>query len=149
MFSKIDLQLCQRSRYWCGKGLCTKIAHVKYEWSRQYFERWDPCHDWLVGWLYWRFTSLQWYFSHIATWKQEITNLWKFKWRGRESNPVPLAPQPKSLPLGHRCPPPPPPHAFNKVKGRGQCHIMVILGSSCHKDYVCQIWMIYHQYYIA
>ena len=33
----------------------------------------------LVGWLYWGFTSLQWYFSHIATWKQEITNLWKFK----------------------------------------------------------------------
>ena len=51
----------------------------------------------LVGWMYWEFTSLQWYFSHIATWKQEITNLWKFKWWCRESNPVPLAPQAKSL----------------------------------------------------
>ena len=28
----------------------------------------------------------------IATWKQEITNLWKFKWRDWESNPGPLAP---------------------------------------------------------
>ena len=35
--------------------------------------------------------------SHISNWKQEITNLWKFKWRGRESNPVPLAAQAKSL----------------------------------------------------
>ena len=50
-----------------------------------------------VGWLYWGFTSLQLYFSHVATWKQEITNLWNFKWRGRESNPGPLAPQAKSL----------------------------------------------------
>ena len=47
--------------------------------------------------LYWGFTSLQRYFSHIATWKQEITNLWKFKWRGWESNPGPLSPQAKSL----------------------------------------------------
>ena len=39
----------------------------------------------------------QQYLSHIATWKQEITNLWKFKWRGRGSNPGPLAPQAKSL----------------------------------------------------
>ena len=53
--------------------------------------------DGLVGWLYSGFTSLQRYFSHIATWKQEITNLWKSKWRGRESNPGPLAPQAKSL----------------------------------------------------
>ena len=54
--------------------------------------------NWLVvGWLYWGFTSLHWYFSHIATWKQEITNLWKFKCRGRESNLGPLAPQAKSL----------------------------------------------------
>ena len=51
----------------------------------------------LVGWLYWGFTSLQRYFSHIATWKQEITNLWKFKWRCRESNPGPLTLQAKSL----------------------------------------------------
>ena len=48
-------------------------------------------------WLYWGFTSLQRYFSHIVTWKQEITNLWKFKRRGGESNPSPLAPQAKSL----------------------------------------------------
>ena len=27
---------------------------------------------------------------------QEITNLWKFKWRGRESNPGPLAPKPRA-----------------------------------------------------
>ena len=56
------------------------------------------CHNAsLVGWLYWGFTLLQRYFSHIETWKQEITNLWKFKWWGRESNPGPLAPQAKSL----------------------------------------------------
>ena len=30
----------------------------------------------LVGWLYWGFTSLKRYFSHIATCKQEVTNLW-------------------------------------------------------------------------
>ena len=34
----------------------------------------DQGHE--VGWLYWWFTSLQRYFSHIATWKQEITNRW-------------------------------------------------------------------------
>ena len=33
----------------------------------------------------------------FTTWKQEITNLWKFKWRGQESNPGPLALQAKSL----------------------------------------------------
>ena len=27
----------------------------------------------MVGWLYWGFTSLQRYFSQIATWKHEIT----------------------------------------------------------------------------
>ena len=47
---------------------------------------------WLVGWLYWGFTSIQWYFGHIATWKQEITNIWS-----GESNPGPLNPQAKSL----------------------------------------------------
>ena len=52
---------------------------------------------WLAGWFYWRFTTLQRYFSHVAIWKQEITNLLKFKWRGRESNPGPFAPQAKSL----------------------------------------------------
>ena len=31
----------------------------------------DQGHE--VGWLYWWLTSLQRYFSHIATWKQEIT----------------------------------------------------------------------------
>ena len=51
---------------------------------------------WLVGWLFWGLTSIKRSFSHISTWKQEITNLWKFKWRGRESNPGPLAPQAKS-----------------------------------------------------
>ena len=51
----------------------------------------------LVVWLYWGFTSLQRYFSHIATWKQDITNLWKFNWRGRESSPGPLDLQAKSL----------------------------------------------------
>ena len=50
-----------------------------------------------VGWLFWGLTSIKRSFSHISTWKQEITNLWKFKWRGRKSNPGPLAP------LGHRC----------------------------------------------
>ena len=34
----------------------------------------DQGHE--VGWLYWGFTSLQRYFSHIATWKQDITNPW-------------------------------------------------------------------------
>ena len=34
----------------------------------------DQGHE--VGWLYWGFTSLQRYFSYIATWKQEIANLW-------------------------------------------------------------------------
>ena len=48
---------------------------------------WLCVFTWLVGWL----------FSHISTWKQEITNLWKFKWRGRESNLGLLAPQAKSL----------------------------------------------------
>ena len=47
-----------------------------------------------VGWLVVLRINV---FSHISTWKQEITNLWKFKWRGRESNPGPLAPQAKSL----------------------------------------------------
>ena len=46
----------------------------------------------LVGWL----VDLA-IFSHISTWKQEIPNLRKFKWRGRESKPGPLAPQAKSL----------------------------------------------------
>ena len=46
-----------------------------------------------VCWLYWGFTSA----IIIAAWKQEIANPWKFKWRGRESNPGPLAPQAKSL----------------------------------------------------
>ena len=32
---------------------------------------------WLVR-LFWGFTSLSFYFSHIATWKQEIPNLWNF-----------------------------------------------------------------------
>ena len=32
--------------------------------------------DKIVGWLYWGFKSILRYFSHIATWKQEITNLW-------------------------------------------------------------------------
>ena len=50
------------------------------------------------GWFgcFW-LTSIKRSFSHISTWKQEITNLWKFKWRGGESNPGPLAPQAKSL----------------------------------------------------
>ena len=43
-----------------------------------------------VGWLYWGFTSLQRHFSHIATWKQEITNFWKFKSQCWELNPGPL-----------------------------------------------------------
>ena len=30
-----------------------------------------------------KLTSRHRYFSHIATWKQEIINLWKFKWGGR------------------------------------------------------------------
>ena len=68
--------------YQCYFLLCTQIQDDE---------------SWLVGWLYSGFTSLQRYFSHIATWKQEITNLLKFKWRGRESNPSPLAPQTKSL----------------------------------------------------
>ena len=52
----------------------------------------------LVGWLVvWGLTSIWRSFSHISTWKQEITNLWKFKWRGRKSNPGPLAPKAKSL----------------------------------------------------
>ena len=34
----------------------------------------DQGHE--VGWFYWGFTSLQRYISHIATWKQEITNRW-------------------------------------------------------------------------
>ena len=59
---------------------------------------------WLAGWLYWGFTSLQRYFSHIATLKQEITKLWKFKWRGRESNPGHLAPQAKRLTTRPRLP---------------------------------------------
>ena len=52
----------------------------------------------LVGWLvvFW-LTSITRPFRHISTWKQEITNLWKFKWRGGESNPGPLSPQAKSL----------------------------------------------------
>ena len=49
----------------------------------------------LVGWLLFRrFTLLKWSFSHIATWKQEMTNLWN---RDRKSNTGPLAPQAKSL----------------------------------------------------
>ena len=41
-------------------------------------ERIDRCvrGNSLVGWLYWGFTLFQRYFSHIATLKQEITNLW-------------------------------------------------------------------------
>ena len=58
---------------------------------------------WLVGCIE-DLRRFQRYFSYIATWQQEITNLWKFKWRGQESNPGPLAPQAQELnPLGHRC----------------------------------------------
>ena len=41
---------------------------------------------------------------YFMTWKQEIANLWIFKWRGWKPNPSPLAPQVKNLttqpPLG-------------------------------------------------
>ena len=37
-------------------------------------------------WLYWGLTWLQRYFSHIPTWKQEITHLWKFKCSGEAEN---------------------------------------------------------------
>ena len=68
-------------------------SHTSIPYSGQFPEQ----YQYYVGWFYWGFTSLQRYFSRIATWKQEITNLWKFKWRGRKSNPGPLALQAKSL----------------------------------------------------
>ena len=53
----------------------------------------DHTDSWLVGCI----EDLRRFSGISATWKQEITNLWKLKWRGRESNPRPLAPQAKSL----------------------------------------------------
>ena len=52
-----------------------------------------------IGWLgfFFRINVDLAIFQQYLTWKQEITNLWKFKWRGRESNPGPLAPQAESL----------------------------------------------------
>ena len=47
---------------------------------------------WLVGWFYWGFTSIQRYFSHIATWKISEIQVAR---RGIE--PRPLAPQAKIL----------------------------------------------------
>ena len=75
-----DLGICDITR--CGIWLLTIIRRK---------------HIGLVGWLFWGLTSIERFFSNISTWKQEITNLWKFKWRGRESNPGPLARQAKSL----------------------------------------------------
>ena len=79
---------CHEQKTVHQKALVSKIMRAKYECSTT---------DTSVGWLYWGFMSLQRYFRHIATWKQEITKLWNFKWRGRESNPGPLAPQAKSF----------------------------------------------------
>ena len=74
-------------------------------------------------WLYWGFTLLQQNFNHITTWKQEITNLWKFKMRGRESNHTPLAPRAETL--GNRCSL----QSFIKLIKRG----MTIYGQEAHK----------------
>ena len=46
----------------------------------------QPCKR--KGWLFWGFESLLRYFSHIATWKQEKTNLWN---RSGETRIEPLA----------------------------------------------------------
>ena len=50
----------------------------------------------VVCWVFIWFTSLQRYFSHIATSKQQITNLYNCRW-DRESYPESLAPQAKSF----------------------------------------------------
>ena len=47
-----------------------RLRWAKKKWISKIYE-----FDKLIGWLYWGFTSLQRYFSHILTWKQEITNL--------------------------------------------------------------------------
>ena len=54
------------------------------------------------GWLFWGFTSLKRSFSHIATWKQEITNLNRSGETGNQT-PVLLLRKPRSYPLHHRC----------------------------------------------
>ena len=101
-----------------SKGQSGVIFHEDLRKTRALpikLENFKVPHLHLFSWLYWGFTSLQRYFNHIATWKQEITNLWKFKWRGRESNPSPLAPQTKSLTTR---PPLLPLHLFSPVDKR-------------------------------
>ena len=49
-------------------------------------------HSWF-GILFWGFMLLQHYFSHIATWKQEIPNLWNCNWeiQAPTRTPCPLS----------------------------------------------------------
>ena len=66
-----------------------------------YLKTWKSV-GWLVGWLYWGFTSLQRYFIHIATWKQEITNLCNLSSEAGNRTPDLLLRKSRAEPLGHR-----------------------------------------------
>ena len=44
-----------------------------------------------------------WYFSHIATWEQEITNLWNRSGKTGNRTPDLLLRKPRAYPLHHRC----------------------------------------------
>ena len=65
----------------------------KHRYTSWYFVQNFPFHFLLIllsyswFWLCWGFTSLQWYFCHIATWRQEITNL--CNWSGEAGNRTP------------------------------------------------------------
>ena len=72
----------------CNVLLCCSVMHSNYTYEISTLfvslfafgnkERsWSRVNiDWLFDWLFWWFTSLYRYFSHISTWEQEITNLW-------------------------------------------------------------------------
>ena len=88
--SKIHLPRCL---YGSGK---IKV-YEKYEKMLAYMRDSDqrPRGLRLVGWLYWGFTSLKRYFSHIATWKQEITNLWNSSGEAENRTPDLLLRKPR------------------------------------------------------
>ena len=76
MLSPMSTYLPQNWQNIKTKSLWNTMPPVVTRSVKKLFQHngYDQGHE--VGWLNWRFTSLQRYFSHIATWKQEITNLW-------------------------------------------------------------------------
>ena len=95
------LRCCYPYQYWNESYSKTSYLDFLFSEKKRKFYFKNKLHilrmHSMVGWLYWGFTSLQWYFRHMVTWKQEITNLWKILSQGRELKPGPLTPQAKSL----------------------------------------------------